>query len=47
MRFQNVQNLNIFVDGADEDSHTIIEKIVIIGLTGESTEHTAIQQEEE
>ena len=47
VRFQNVQNLNIFVDGADEDSHTIIEKIVIIGLTGESTEHTAIQQEEE
>ena len=47
VRFQNVQNLNIFVDGADEDSHTIIEKVVIVGLTGESTEHISIQQDEE
>ncbi|GEQ71301.1 hypothetical protein JCM33374_g4983 [Metschnikowia sp. JCM 33374] len=47
VRFQNVQNLNIFIDGADEDSHTIIDKIVVVGLTGESTEHIAIQQDEE
>ncbi|OBA18005.1 thioredoxin-like protein [Metschnikowia bicuspidata var. bicuspidata NRRL YB-4993] len=47
VRFQSVQNLNIFVEGADEDAHTIIDKVVIVGLTGESMEHTAIQQDED
>lgn len=38
VRFQKVQNLNIFVDGDDEDTHTYIKRIVLVGLSGESTE---------
>lgn len=38
VRFQNVQNLTIFVDGEDEDYHTVIEKIVIVGVNSKSEE---------
>lgn len=34
VRFQSVQTLNIFIDGENEDNHTIIEKIVLVGLSG-------------
>ena len=44
VRFQNVQNLTIFVDGEDEDYHTVIEKIVIVGVNGESKEQGKINQ---
>lgn len=36
VRFQNVQNLNIFIDGDDEDSHTLVEKLVLVGVSGDS-----------
>lgn len=35
VRFQNVQSLNIFIEGEDEDDHTLIEKIIVVGLNGE------------
>lgn len=47
VRFQNVQNLNIFVDGHDEDAHTLVEKIVIVGVSGDSKEQGTVQQLEE
>ncbi|KAG7662423.1 txl1 [[Candida] subhashii] len=43
VRFQNVQNLNIFFEGDDDDYHTIIDKIVIVGLSGESKNQGKIQ----
>ncbi|RLV92677.1 Thioredoxin-like protein 1 [Spathaspora sp. JA1] len=43
VRFQNVQNLNIFFDGKDEDFHTTIEKIVIIGTSGDSLNQGTVQ----
>lgn len=39
VRFQNVQSLNIFIDGDDDDNHTMIEKIAIIGIGGEEKDH--------
>ncbi|SGZ48925.1 CIC11C00000005577 [Sungouiella intermedia] len=42
VRFQNVQNLNIFIDGSDEDFHTLVEKIVLVGVCGDSKEQGAI-----
>lgn len=47
VRFQNVQSLNIFIDGDDEDYHTIVDKIVIIGVNGESKEQGKIQKDED
>lgn len=46
VRFQKVQNLTIFVDGDDEDSHTVLEKIIIVGVSGESTETISVNAEE-
>lgn len=42
VRFQKVQNLNIFIDGADEDSHTLVEKILVVGVAGDSTDHGSL-----
>lgn len=42
VRFQNVQNLNIFIDGADEDLHTLVEKIVLVGVSGDAKEQGPI-----
>lgn len=42
VRFQNVQNITIFIDGDDEDYHTLIEKIVIVGVNGDSKEQGKI-----
>lgn len=36
VRFQKVKNLNLFFQGEDEDAHTVLEKIVFIGINGES-----------
>lgn len=47
VRFQNVQNLNIFIDGADEDFHTLVEKIVLVGVCGDSKEQGPINGGEE
>ncbi|QFZ27182.1 putative thioredoxin protein [Clavispora lusitaniae] len=46
VRFQNVQNLNIFLDGEDEDMHTLVEKIAIIGVSGDSAEPVTLSHEE-
>lgn len=42
--FQNVSSLQFFIDGADEDSATSIEKIVVFGSKGDSTEHTKLEK---
>lgn len=47
VRFQTVQNLNIFIDGSDEDKHTLVEKIVIVGVSGDSREQGSVQALEE
>lgn len=47
VRFQSVQSLNIFVDGEDEDFHTLIDKIIIIGVNGESKEQAKISKLDE
>ncbi|EMG46640.1 txl1 Thioredoxin-like protein 1 [Candida maltosa Xu316] len=47
VRFQNVQNLTIFIDGDDEDYHTLIEKIIIVGVNGDSKEQGRINRGEE
>lgn len=39
VRFQKVQSLNIFIDGDDEDNHTMVEKIAIVGVSGEEKDH--------
>lgn len=44
VRFQNVQNLSIFLDGDDEDYHTLIEKIIIVGVNGDSKEQAKLQK---
>lgn len=44
VRFQNVQSLNILLDGDDEDYHTLIDKIIIVGVNGESKEQAKIQK---
>lgn len=46
VRFQNVQNLNILIEGDDEDFHTLIEKIVLIGVSGETKEQGSVHQED-
>ncbi|ODV77612.1 thioredoxin [Suhomyces tanzawaensis NRRL Y-17324] len=45
VRFQNVQSLNLFFDGDDEDYHTVIEKILLVGVNGESKEQGKIQDD--
>lgn len=46
VRFQNVQALNIFIDGPDEDYHTLVDKIVLVGVSGESKEQAKINLDE-
>lgn len=47
VRFQNVQNLNIFFDGGDEDSHTIVEQLAIVGISGDSKDQGSVLQAED
>lgn len=42
VRFQNVQSVNILIDGDDEDYHTLIDKIIFVGVNGESKEQAKI-----
>ncbi|WLF77657.1 Thioredoxin-like protein 1 [Lodderomyces elongisporus] len=42
VKFQNVQSLCLFFDGEDEDYHTVIEKVLIIGVNGESKEQKTL-----
>lgn len=44
VRFQNVQSLNMFFDGDDDDAHTLIEKIVVIGIGGEEKDHHSMME---
>lgn len=44
VRFQNIQNLNIFIDGEDSDYHTMIEKIAIIGVGGEEKDQNILEK---
>lgn len=46
VRFQSVQTLNIFIDGQDEDSHTIIEKVIFIGVSGNQAKSQHINYED-
>lgn len=46
VRFQSVQTLNIFIDGADEDSHTIVEKILLVGISGDQAKAQPINTDE-
>lgn len=47
VRFQNVQNLTVFIDGEDEDKHTVVDKIVLVGLSGDSKDQGTVQQLED
>ncbi|CAI5757662.1 unnamed protein product [Candida verbasci] len=47
VKFQNVQNLTLFFDSEDEDSHTIIEKIIIVGVNGESKDQGSLPKLED
>jgi thioredoxin len=44
VRFQNVHSLNILFDGDDEDYHTVIEKIVLIGINGDSVDQGTVKK---
>ncbi|EGW34704.1 thioredoxin [Spathaspora passalidarum NRRL Y-27907] len=43
VRFQNVQNLCVFLDGDDEDFHTVVEKIVLVGVNGDAINQGTVQ----
>lgn len=47
VRFQKTQALTIFVDGKNEDLHTLIDDIVIVGLSGESKDQPSLLALEE
>ncbi|CAK9438780.1 uncharacterized protein LODBEIA_P30040 [Lodderomyces beijingensis] len=42
VKFQNVQNLFFFFDGEDEDAHSAIEKVLIVGVNGDSKEQKTL-----
>lgn len=42
--FQNVNSLQFFLDGEDEDTAISIEKIILLGSKGDSTEHTKLEK---
>ncbi|KAG2731931.1 hypothetical protein G9P44_005518 [Scheffersomyces stipitis] len=46
VRFQNVQSLNIFIDGDDEDSHTTLDKIILVGVNGETKDQGKLSKDE-
>ncbi|GMM34344.1 hypothetical protein DASC09_016690 [Saccharomycopsis crataegensis] len=46
VKFQNTKSLSIFIDGDDEDNHTIIEKLIIVGISGEARAQQTLSQEE-
>ncbi|KAF3991469.1 hypothetical protein FT663_01356 [Candidozyma haemuli var. vulneris] len=47
VRFQSVQNITVFIDGDDEDKHTVVDKVIFIGVSGDSREQGSVQQLEE
>ncbi|KAK6465546.1 thioredoxin [Scheffersomyces coipomensis] len=47
VRFQSVQTLTIFLDGAEEDYHTLIDKIVVVGISGETKEQGSVNKLED
>ncbi|KAK6457556.1 thioredoxin [Scheffersomyces xylosifermentans] len=47
VRFQNVQSLTVFFDGEDEDYHTLLDKIVLVGVNGETKEQGKISKLED
>lgn len=44
VKFQGVGSILIFIDGNDEDSNTIVDKLVIIGSKGESMAHSKLEK---
>ncbi|CUM67848.1 uncharacterized protein PRCAT00005557001 [Priceomyces carsonii] len=44
VRFQSVQNLKIFIDGENEDFHTLVQKIIIVGVSGESKDNFKLEK---
>ncbi|ODQ65205.1 thioredoxin-like protein [Nadsonia fulvescens var. elongata DSM 6958] len=47
VKFQNVNSLVLFIDGEDEDALTVLDRIVIVGVNGESRQHAKIEKLEE
>lgn len=43
VRFQKVSSLDLFIEGEDDESHTLVEKIVIVGVDGESKSQGKIE----
>lgn len=46
VRFQKVQSLIIFFDGEDEDDHTLIEKILLVGLNGDAKDQGTLAKDD-
>lgn len=44
VRFQKVSSIDLFIDGDDDELHTLIDKIVIIGVDGESKNQGKIEK---
>lgn len=47
VKFQKVNSVNLFFEGEDEDAHTLIERIIFIGISGQSRATKTIQPDEE
>ncbi|ODV64548.1 thioredoxin-like protein 1 [Ascoidea rubescens DSM 1968] len=44
VKFQNCKSLNVFIDGEDEDNHTLLDKILIVGVNGETRQQGTISK---
>lgn len=44
VRFQKVSSLDFFIDGEDDELHTLIERIVLVGVDGESKNQGKIEK---
>ncbi|KAG7195571.1 uncharacterized protein KQ657_003338 [Scheffersomyces spartinae] len=47
VRFQTCYGLSIFFDGEDEDYHTVVKQVVLVGVSGESAQPQFLQRLEE
>lgn len=47
VRFQNCYGLSIFFDGDDEDFHTVVKQVVLVGVSGDSTQPQFLAKLEE
>lgn len=46
VRFQKVQSLSIFFDGEDEDYHTVIDKVLLVGLNGDAKDQGSVAKDD-